>query len=116
ALLIVGSTFPYVEYYPKPGQARGVQIDRDGQRIGLRFPVDAGLVGDATETLRLLNSRLTRKPDRSFLQQAQDGMRRWREMMQQAVSHDGRPLKPQRVARAFGRRLPDDAILTTDSG
>ena len=116
ALLIVGSTFPYVEYYPKPGQARGVQIDRDGQRIGLRFPVDAGLVGDATETLRLLNSRLTRKPDRSFLQQAQDGMRRWREMMQQAVSHDGRPLKPQRVARAFGRRLPDNAILTTDSG
>jgi pyruvate dehydrogenase (quinone) len=116
ALLIVGSTFPYVEYYPKPGQARGVQIDRDGQRIGLRFPVDAGLVGDATETLRLLNSRLTRKSDRSFLQQAQDGMRRWREMMQQAVSHDGRPLKPQRVARAFGRRLPDNAILTTDSG
>ena len=105
ALLIVGSTFPYVEYYPKPGQARGVQIDRDGQRIGLRFPVDAGLVGDATETLHLLNSRLTRKPGRSFLQQAQDGMRRWREMMQQAVSHDGRPLKPQRVARAFGRRL-----------
>jgi pyruvate dehydrogenase (quinone) len=116
ALLIVGSTFPYVEYYPKPGQARGVQIDRDGQRIGLRFPVDAGLVGDATETLRLLNSRLVRKPDRSFLAQAQTGMQRWRQMMRRSENHDGRPLKPQPVAHAFGRRLPDNAILTTDSG
>jgi pyruvate dehydrogenase (quinone) len=58
ALLIVGSTFPYIEYYPKPGQAHGVQIDRDGQRIGLRYPVEAGLVGDAAETLRMLNQRL----------------------------------------------------------
>lgn len=116
ALLIVGSTFPYIEYYPKPDQARGVQIDRDGQRIGLRFPVDIGLVGDAGETLRLLNARLGRKADRSFLQKAQDGMRRWRAMMEASEDRDDLPLKPQRVARAFGRRLPDDAVLVTDSG
>jgi pyruvate dehydrogenase (quinone) len=116
ALLIVGSTFPYVEYYPKPGQARAVQIDRDGQRIGLRYPVEAGLVGDAAVTLRLLNQRLTRKQDRSFLEQAQAGMRHWREMMQEAESSTDMPLKPPVVAKAFGDRLPDNAILVSDSG
>lgn len=116
ALLVVGSTFPYLEYYPKPGQARGVQIDRDGQRIGLRYPVEAGLVGDAAETLRLLNERLTPKRDRGFLDEAQAGMARWREMMAASEVKDGTPMKPQLVARAFGRRLPDGAILATDSG
>ncbi len=116
ALLIVGSTFPYLEYYPKPDQARGVQIDRDGQRIGLRFPVDVGLVGDAAETLRQLNARLERKTDRSFLAEAQEGMRRWRELMAASEERDEMPMKPQRVARALGKRLPDDAVLVTDSG
>lgn len=116
ALLIVGSTFPYIEYYPKPGQARCAQIDRDGQRIGLRYPVEAGLVGDAAETLRLLNARLTRKSDRSFLEQAQAGMRKWREMMALAEAKADVPMKPQVVARAFGERLPENAALATDSG
>jgi pyruvate dehydrogenase (quinone) len=116
ALLVVGSTFPYVEYYPKPGQARGVQIDRDGQRIGLRTPVEAGLVGDARETLAALNTRLRRKEDRSFLEVAQAGMRDWRAMMAVAESKPDVPLKPQVVVAAFGRRLPDDAILASDSG
>ncbi len=116
ALLIVGSTFPYIEYYPKPGQARGVQIDRDGQRIGLRYPVETGLVGDAATALRMLNSRLGRKQDRSFLETAQAGMRRWRDMMALAAAKTDVPLKPQVVTAAFGRRLPDDAVLTTDSG
>lgn len=116
ALLIVGSAFPYIEYYPKPGQAKGVQIDREGQRIGLRYPVAVGLVGDAGGTLRLLNEKLTRKSDRGFLEEAQAGMIRWREMMEAVASKTGVPLKPQFVARAFGRRLPDDAILVTDSG
>src|SRR5690606_2878952 len=93
ALLIVGSTFPYIEYYPKPGQARGVQIDRDGQRIGLRYPVEVGLVGDAAETLRLLNGRLARKSDRSFLEEAQAGMARWREMMATSETKADVPLK-----------------------
>lgn len=116
ALLIVGSTFPYIEYYPKPDQARGVQIDRDPQRIGLRYPVEAGLVGDAAAALRLLNARLKRKKDRDFLEKAQAGMRRWREMMAQSETKPDMPLKPQVVTRAFGRRLPDNAVLAVDSG
>ncbi|ESZ62911.1 thiamine pyrophosphate-dependent enzyme [Mesorhizobium sp. L103C131B0] len=116
ALLVVGSTFPYIEYYPKPGQARGVQIERDPQRIGLRYPVEAGLAGDAAVTLRLLNRRLKRKDDRSFLEKAQAGMRRWREMMAQSEQKAATSLKPQVVTRAFGKRLPDDAILVADSG
>ncbi|HUH60946.1 MAG TPA: thiamine pyrophosphate-dependent enzyme [Candidimonas sp.] len=116
ALLIVGSSFPYIEYYPQPGQARGVQIDQDGQRIGLRYPVEAGLVGDAAETLGLLNGRLEYKNDRDFLSLAQAGMRHWREQMSAIASRDDMPLKPQAVARSFGLRLPDNAILATDSG
>ncbi|GAB1584358.1 thiamine pyrophosphate-dependent enzyme [Phyllobacterium phragmitis] len=116
ALLIVGSTFPYIEYYPEPGKARGVQIDRDAQRIGLRYPVEAGLVGDAAETLRLLNEKLARKSDRSFLEKAQAGMQRWRAAMALAENKDDVPLKPQVVVKAFGERLPENAILATDSG
>ncbi|ESZ73591.1 pyruvate oxidase [Mesorhizobium sp. L103C119B0] len=116
ALLVVGSTFPYIEYYPKPGQARGVQIERDPQRIGLRYPIEAGLAGDAAVTLRLLNKRLKRKDDRSFLEKAQAGMRRWREMMAQSEQKAATSLKPQVVTRAFGKRLPDEAILVADSG
>ncbi|MER9205621.1 thiamine pyrophosphate-dependent enzyme [Mesorhizobium sp. M0771] len=116
ALLVVGSSFPYIEYYPKPGQARGVQIERDPQRIGLRYPVEAGLAGDAAVTLRLLNKRLKRKDDRSFLEKAQAGMRRWREMMAQSEQKAATSLKPQVVTRAFGKRLPDEAILVADSG
>jgi len=116
ALLIVGSTFPYIEYYPQPGQAQGVQVDRDPQRIGLRFPVDAGLVGDAAASLRLLNAKLVRKEDRSFLAAAQAGMHEWRGMMAQAENRSDVPLKPERVVRAFGVRLPPDAVLASDSG
>ncbi|MER9721459.1 MULTISPECIES: thiamine pyrophosphate-dependent enzyme [unclassified Mesorhizobium] len=116
ALLVVGSTFPYIEYYPKPGQARGVQIEREPQRIGLRYPIEAGLAGDAAVTLRLLNKRLKRKDDRSFLEKAQAGMRRWREMMAQSEQKAATSLKPQVVTRAFGKRLPDEAILVADSG
>lgn len=116
ALLIVGSTFPYIEYYPKPGKARGVQIDRNAQRIGLRHPVEAGLVGDAAITLRLLNERLRPKEDRSFLENAQQSVRRWRKMMAEAESRGDVPLKPQRVVKAFGDRMPANAILATDSG
>jgi pyruvate dehydrogenase (quinone) len=116
ALLIVGSTFPYIEYYPEPGKARIVQIDRDAQRIGLRCPVEAGLVGDAAQTLRLLNERLTQKADRGFLEKAQAGMARWREMMALSENRTDVPMKPQIIVKALGRRMPDNAILTTDSG
>ncbi|ETR79268.1 pyruvate oxidase [Afipia sp. P52-10] len=116
ALLIVGSTFPYIEYYPKPGQARGVQIDHEASRIGLRYPVEAGLVGDTAETLAALNACLHSKADRSFLSEAQHGMQRWRDLMEQWATKTSQPLKPQTVVRAFGRRLPAHAVLATDSG
>jgi pyruvate dehydrogenase (quinone) len=116
ALLIVGSTFPYIEYYPKPGAARCVQIDRDAQRIGLRYPVDAGLVGDAAAALGLLNAQLRPKQERTFLERAQDGMRRWRAMMAESERKQAVPLKAPQVVKAFGRRMPDDAILAADSG
>ncbi|TIQ36212.1 MAG: pyruvate oxidase [Mesorhizobium sp.] len=116
ALLIVGSTFPYIEYYPKRGQARGVQIDCDAQRIGLRFPVEAGLVGDAAETLRALNLKLKPKADGAFLAAARTRMQEWRKMMRLSEDGEGHPLKPQLIARAFGERLADNTILAVDSG
>lgn len=115
-LLIIGSTFPYIEYYPKPGQARCVQIDRDAQRIGLRCPVEAGLVGDAAVSLQLLNQKLERKTDRSFLDRGRQGMDRWRSMMKESEAKADIPLKPQRIVKAFGDRMPKNAILATDSG
>ncbi|MCG7508275.1 thiamine pyrophosphate-dependent enzyme [Mesorhizobium retamae] len=116
ALLIIGSTFPYIEYYPKKGQARCVQIDHDAQRIGLRCPVEAGLVGDAAVTLQLLNQKLQRKQDRDFLLKARQSMERWRMMMAEAEARDDIPLKPQRIVKAFGNRMPQDAVLVADSG
>ncbi|MFZ5672581.1 MAG: thiamine pyrophosphate-dependent enzyme [Pseudomonadota bacterium] len=116
ALLIVGSTFPYIEYYPRPERCRSVQIDHDAQRIGLRHPVDAGLVGDAADTLRRLAELLVPKSDKSFLAEAQRRMRDWDVMMAEAEASDAMPLKPQYVVRAFGKALPNNAILAADSG
>jgi pyruvate dehydrogenase (quinone) len=115
-LLIVGSTFPYIEYYPKPGQARGVQIDRDASRIGLRFPVEVGLAGDAAVTLRMLKERLERKSDRSFLEDAQSKTQAWRDLLRRSADRPGRPMKPQKIAQALGERLAPDAIVVCDSG
>ncbi|HEX2541282.1 MAG TPA: thiamine pyrophosphate-dependent enzyme [Caldimonas sp.] len=116
ALLIVGSTFPFIEYYPKPGQAVGVQIDRDAMRIGLRFPVEVGLVGDARETLAALLPRLRRKDERGFLEEAQRGAREWRRLLHEAVERPGAPMKPGRIARDLGARLAPDALVAWDSG
>lgn len=115
-LLIVGSTFPYIEYYPKPGQARGIQIDRDATRIGLRFPVDVGLAGDAGATLTRLSERLTRKDDRTFLSRAQESMRHWRALLHGSSEPSAKPMKPQTIATALSRRLASDAIVIADSG
>lgn len=116
ALLVVGSTFPYVEYYPKPGQARCVQIDRDPQRIGLRIAADVGLVGDARAALEMLNARLQRKEDRSFLEKAQGEARRWTEAQRAAEESRRTPMHPAVPVAALGRRLPPNAVLATDSG
>lgn len=115
-LLIVGSTFPYIEYYPKPGQARGVQIDRDATRIGLRFPAEVGLVGDSRETLRLLNQKLTRRRDNSFLEKAQSRMKEWRALLRKAAQSDSGSLSPGRLGLEVGDRIADDALVSWDSG
>ncbi len=115
-LLMVGTSFPYIEFYPEPGQARGVQIELDPMRIGLRYSVEVGLVGDSRQTLRALAPRLKRNADRSFLEAAQEGMRRWSDLMAERASRMDRPMKPQRVAAELGRRLRRDAIVTCDSG
>src|SRR5438309_2125641 len=82
-LFLVGTSFPYIEFYPKPGSVRGVQLDIDAVRIGLRYPVEAGLVGDSRRTLRALLPMLQRKDDRSFLETAQEGMKEWNELMKE---------------------------------
>ncbi len=115
-ILIVGSTFPYIEFMPKPGQARGVQIERDPARIGLRYPVEVGLAGDSKRTLEALLPLLERKTKRSFLTQIQASMRDWRKRMEQHESVTTVPMKPQFLAAEVGKMLADDAIVNCDSG
>src|SRR5688572_31871040 len=115
-LLIVGSTFPYVEYYPKPGQARGVQIDRAPTRIGLRFPVEVGLVGDARKTLAVLAKRLKAHPDGQFLERSQFGKQEWQALIEASSAQDTGKLPPGKLGLALSRRLRDDAMVAWDSG
>lgn len=115
-LLIVGSSFPYIECYPKPGQAKCVQIDADPARIGLRYDAEVGLVGDAGATLRKLLPLLTHKDDRSFLEKAQSAMDEWWALMEERGTRRDVPMKPQVVAWELGKHLRDDAIISCDSG
>jgi pyruvate dehydrogenase (quinone)/pyruvate oxidase len=115
-LLIVGSSFPYVEFYPKPGQARAVQIDTDATRIGLRYPVACGLVGDAGKTLHALAGRLKPRADRRFLDGAREAMSKWRAELEEQGTLRDTPMKPQVVACELNRLLPDNCIIATDSG
>jgi pyruvate dehydrogenase (quinone)/pyruvate oxidase len=116
ALLIVGSTMPYIEFYPSPGQCACVQIDDKPERIGLRHPVDVGLAGDAGATLRALLPRLQRNDDRAFLEQAQAGMRDWWALMEERGTRTDVPMKPQVPAWNLWPLLDDDAIVCGDSG
>jgi pyruvate dehydrogenase (quinone)/pyruvate oxidase len=115
-LLIAGSSFPYIEYYPKPGQARAVQIETDPKRIGLRYPVEAGLVGDTAKVLQALTPRLDYREDRSFLEDAQAGTKAWNELMLERGTRRDTPMKPEVVAFELNKLLADDAIVATDSG
>jgi pyruvate dehydrogenase (quinone)/pyruvate oxidase len=115
-LLIVGSSFPYIEYLPKPGQARGVQIEVDPMKVGLRYPIEVGLIGDSLRTLHALLPLLRLHDDRTFLEKAQDGMEKWRKLMEERGTRRDVPMKPQVIARELGLRIPDDAIVTCDSG
>jgi pyruvate dehydrogenase (quinone) len=115
-LFIVGSLFPYIGFLPKPGEARGVQLDLDAARIGLRYPVEVGLVGDARLTLQGLLPRLQRKTERDFLETAQAGKRDWDKQMEEQATRRDTPMKPQVVAYELGRRLSETAIVSCDSG
>lgn len=115
-LLTVGSSFPYIEFYPKPGQARCIQIDLDAPRIGLRYPVEIGLVGDSIRVLRRLIPLLDRSSDRSWLEEAQAGKAEWMKLIEERGTRQDMPMKPQVVAHELGKRLDDDAIVCTDSG
>jgi pyruvate dehydrogenase (quinone) len=115
-LLMVGTSFPYLEFFPKPKQARGVQIDLDPARIGLRYPVEVGLAGDSRRTLHQLLPMLRRNQDRAFLKKAQRGMKKWWELMEERGTRDDKPMKPQVVAWELSKHLRDDAIVSCDSG
>ncbi|HWF43407.1 MAG TPA: thiamine pyrophosphate-dependent enzyme [Candidatus Kapabacteria bacterium] len=115
-LVMIGTSFPYIEFYPKPKDVRGVQIELDPMRIGLRFPVEVGMVGDSKLSLKELLPLIERKRDRSFLETAQEGMKDWRKLLKEQASYDRMPMKPQVIASELGKRLSDTAIVSSDSG
>ena len=115
-LLMVGSNFPYTEFLPKEGDARGVQIDIEGRRLSLRYPMEVNLVGDAAATLRALLPRLRRQHDRSWREQVEADVARWWQVLQDRAENDANPINPQRVFWELSPRLPDHCILTGDSG
>ena len=115
-LFMVGTSFPYLPWYPKPDQARAVQLDVDPTRIGLRYPIEVGLTGDAKMSLQALLPMLERNSNRSFLEEAQEGMKEWFELMKTREDRDDSPVKPQLVAKHVNDLLAPDAIVATDSG
>jgi pyruvate dehydrogenase (quinone) len=115
-LLVVGSSFPYSEWLPEEGEARGVQIDIDGRLVGLRYPMEVNLVGDAATTLQALIPQLKRKDDRSWRERIEHAVEQWWNVLEARALQDADPLNPQRVFHELSVRLPDRCILTADSG
>ena len=115
-LLMVGSSFPYSEWLPEPGQARGVQIDLDARRLGIRYPMEVNLAGDARDTLRELLPLLRRQENRSFQDQLMEENDRWRGVLAGQADVAANPLNPLKVFHELSPRLPDSVIVTADSG
>jgi pyruvate dehydrogenase (quinone) len=115
-LLTVGSSFPYTQFMPEFGQARGVQIDIDGAQIGMRYPYEVNIVGDAAATLRALIPLLERKVDRSWQEKIRDDVTRWWEVMDAEAHVSAEPVNPMRIFNEFSRRMPSDVIVAADSG
>jgi len=115
-LLVVGSSFPYSEFLPPEGQARGVQIDHDAKMIGLRYPMEVNLVGEARETLRELLPLLRRKEHGGWRETIEQGVKEWWQLMASRAHEQAEPLNPQLLFWELSRRLPDLAILSSDSG
>ena len=115
-LLMVGTSCPYTEFYPKEGQARGVQIDLEPKNLNLRYPIEVGLEGDSAETLRALLPLLRAKRDRSWIEQIQRSASEWWQEVERLANTDAPPINPQLPFWELNARLPDDCILTADSG
>lgn len=115
-LLMVGSSFPYSEFLPKEGQARGVQIDIDARMLSIRYPMEVNLVGDSAQTLRLLAPFLKRKTDRGWREKIERNVSDWWQTMHDRAMTSASPINPQRVFWELSPRLPDNTILTCDSG
>src|SRR5687768_8300880 len=115
-LLMIGSSFPYSEFLPEEGQARGVQIDIDGRMMSIRYPMEVNLVGDSAATLGLLIPLLTRKEDRTWRNRIESNVAEWWKKVEARAMEPARPINPQRVFYELSPRLPDNCILTGDSG
>ena len=115
-LLMVGTNFPYSEFLPKPGQARAVQIDIDGRMLGIRYPTELNLIGDAAETLRVLLPYIERKTDRTWRQRIEHAVAEWWKVIDARAMNSANPINPQRVFHELSPRLPDGCILSSDSG
>src|SRR5919198_1141522 len=114
--LMAGSSFPYIEYLPKPGQARGIQIDIKPEKIGLRYPVEIGLVGDSKLILLALLPLLNQKDNLEFLKSKQHAMKNWNRLLEEKSTRTDKPIKPQVIAKAVSDELDDDAIISVDCG
>ncbi|MGE0799484.1 MAG: thiamine pyrophosphate-requiring protein [Lautropia sp.] len=115
-LLMIGSGFPYSEFLPAEGQARGVQIDLDPRQLSLRYPMEINLVGDSRATLAALLPLLQTATDRSWREQIEADVARWWRTLDERAANPASPINPQAVFRELSQQLPDDAILTCDSG
>ncbi|MEU9015600.1 thiamine pyrophosphate-requiring protein [Streptomyces sp. NPDC048479] len=115
-LLMIGSSFPYTQFMPELDQARAVQIDIDPHMIGLRYPFEVNLVGDARETLKRLLPRLQRKQNRAWRDEVELNVARWWDVMQRRAAVDADPINPEYVVHTLDKLLPDNAIITADSG
>jgi pyruvate dehydrogenase (quinone) len=115
-LLVVGSSFPYSEFLPKEGQARGVQVDIDGRMLSLRYPMEINLVGDSRATLQALLPLLERKTDRSWQEELEGKIRDWWQLIGDRAMDAADPINPQRVFHELSPLLPDGAIISSDSG
>jgi pyruvate dehydrogenase (quinone) len=113
---MIGSSFPYSEFLPAEGQARGVQIDLAAKRTSLRYPMEVNLIGDSAETLRALLPLLERKTDRSWRKRIEESVADWWKVLEARAMTDADPINPQRLFWELSRQLPDNAILSSDSG
>ena len=115
-LLMIGSAFPYSEFLPEPGKARGVQIDIDGANLSLRYPMEVNLIGDSAATLRALLPLLTQKQDLGWRNSIEKNVASWWKLMEDRALQPASPINPQRVFWELSPRLPENAIMTGDSG